>query len=52
MEKILNRVINTSKKNWKKVVRKYSSEIMEYDPKNKKIKKILKNILKKRIGTN
>ena len=49
MEKTLNRVINSSNKTWKKVVNKYSSEIMKYDPQNIKIKKILRSLLKKRI---
>ena len=45
MEKILNRVINTSKKNWKKVVRKYSSEIMEvYIAKGLKVDPLPKDV--------
>ena len=52
MEKVLNRVLNTSNKKWKEIASKYSFEIMSYDPKNKKVKKILKNILKERIVVN
>ena len=47
LEKTLNRVIGFSNKRWKKIVDKYSTEILSYDPTNTKIKKILKNILKK-----
>ena len=47
LEKTLNRVIGFSNKRWKKIVDKYSTEILSYDPRNVKIKKILKNILKK-----
>jgi len=46
IEKTVNRVINFSDKKWKKVVKKYSSEILNYDPKNTKTKIILNNILK------
>jgi len=44
-EKTLNRVIGFSNKHWQKIVNKYSSEILSYDPNNDKIKKVLKNIL-------
>jgi surface carbohydrate biosynthesis protein len=47
-EKILTRVIGLSNKRWKKIVNKYSAEILTYDPANVKIKKILRNILKKK----
>jgi surface carbohydrate biosynthesis protein len=46
-EKILTRVIGLNNKRWKKIVKKYSAEILTYDPANTKMKKILKNILKK-----
>ena len=46
-EKILTRVIGFNNKRWKKIVNKYSAEILTYDPANAKMKKILKDILKK-----
>ena len=46
IEKTLNRVINFSDKKWKNVVKKYSSEILNYDPGNIKTKIALNNILK------
>ena len=46
LEKTLNRVINSSNKRWKKVVDKYSREIINYDANNIKTKKILNNLLK------
>ena len=48
-KKILTRVIGLNNKRWKKIANKYSSEILTYDPANVKIKKILKNILKKNL---
>ena len=39
LEKTLNRVINSSNKRWKKVVEKYSSELINYDANNIKAKK-------------
>jgi len=47
LEKTLNRVIKSSNKRWKKVVDKYSSELINYDANNIKSKKILNNLLKK-----
>ena len=47
LEKTLNRVILSSNKQWKKVVDKYSSELINYDANNIKSKKILNNLLKK-----
>ena len=44
-KKTLNRVIHFSNRNWKKIADKYSSEILNYNPNNNKIKKILKNVL-------
>ena len=48
VEKILKKVIGLNNKKWKKIAKKYSTEILTYDPKNTKIKKILRNILKKK----
>ena len=47
VEKTLKRVIGFSNKHWKQIASKYSTEIINYDPANTKIKNILKNILKK-----
>ena len=44
-KKTLNKVIDFSNRNWKKIADKYSSEILNYNPNNNKIKKILKSIL-------
>ena len=44
-KKTLNKVIGFSNKHWKKIAKKYSSEILSYDPNNYKIKKILKSVL-------
>ena len=46
LEKTLNRVISFSDKNWKRISDKYSQEILNYDPLNTKVKKILKKIYK------
>ncbi len=48
LEKTLNRVIKLSSKQWKKIAGKYSKEILDYDPNNIEIKKILKRILLKK----
>ena len=45
-EKVLNRVIAYSNKDWKKIAAKYSSDIIAYDPANTKKKKIIKMALK------
>ena len=45
-EKTLNRVINLSNKQWKKIIANFSSEILDYDLNNKKKKKIIKMALK------
>ena len=42
VEKILTRVIGLNNKRWKKIVSKYSAEILIYDPANSKLKKIFK----------
>ena len=47
IEKTLNRVIAFSNRDWKKIVKKYSPEIMNYDPGNIRTKKILNKILEK-----
>ena len=44
-EEILNRVMGFSDTKWKKIVKKYSSEIMRFDSKNVKLRKIIKSIL-------
>ena len=45
-EKVLNRVMSYTSKEWKKIVAKYSFDIMFYDPANAKKKKIIKMALK------
>lgn len=45
VEKTLKRVLRFSNRNWAKIVQKYSSEIMTYDPNNTKIKKIIKKTI-------
>ena len=45
-EKILKRVIGFSNNRWKKIVSKYSADIISYDPNNIKKKKIIKMALK------
>jgi surface carbohydrate biosynthesis protein len=44
-KKMLIRVISVSDSKWKKIANKYSSEILDYDPDNKNVKKILKKII-------
>ena len=44
-EKVLNRTMNFTNQRWRKIVEKYSPEIMYYDKSNIIKKKIIKNVL-------
>ena len=42
---VLDKVIGFSNNEWKKIVKKYSYEIVSFDYRNNKLKRILKKIL-------
>ena len=47
LEKKINNVLNFSEERWKRCVKKYSNEILMYNPKNSIIKNAFSKILKK-----
>mgnify|MGYP001159493540 CR=1 FL=1 len=48
-EKLVNRVMRFSNNKWKKIVNKYSAEILTYDPSNIKKKKLIRSVLKNSV---
>ncbi len=44
-KKKISKILSTSDSRWKKISNKYSSEILDYDPDNRNVKKMLKKII-------